>query len=254
MQFIIYPIVFIFGIVLGSFFNVLGYRLPKKESVVFPSSHCPNCNHKLKFLDLFPILSYVFLKGRCRYCKKKISIIYPLVELFTGILFVISYYVFGLSIEFLIAVVFSSISIITIVSDVRYMIIEDIVLIVGEILILILSFVAKGFTVTATMFINGILSFLLFYIIKLAADYSFKREAMGGGDVKLMFIIGTVTSLPMSFITLCVSSFVAFPYAVYIYFSKKENILPLGPFLCLAGLLIFFLGISFDDIMNLMAK
>ena len=166
MQFIIYPIVFIFGIVLGSFFNVLGYRLPKKESVVFPASHCPNCNHKLKFLDLFPILSYVFLKGRCRYCKKKISIIYPLIELFTGILFVISYYVFGLSIEFLIAVVFSSVSIITIVSDVRYMIIEDIVLIVGEILILILSFVAQGFTVTATMFINGILSFLLFYLIK----------------------------------------------------------------------------------------
>ena len=83
------------GLVLGSFYNVLGYRLPKKESIVFPSSHCPNCNHQLKFWDLIPVLSYIFLQGKCHYCKKKISIIYPIIELATAILFVTSYYIFG---------------------------------------------------------------------------------------------------------------------------------------------------------------
>ena len=107
MQIIITTIIFIFGMVIGSFFNVLGYRLPKKESIVFPSSHCPNCKHKLNFRDLFPVLSYLFLKGKCRYCKIKISPIYPLIELITGILFVISYLIFGISIDFIIAIVFS---------------------------------------------------------------------------------------------------------------------------------------------------
>ena len=130
-----------FGLVLGSFYNVLGYRLPKKESIVFPSSHCPNCNHQLKFWDLIPVLSYIFLKGKCHYCKKKISIIDPIIELATAILFVISYYIFGFSMNFFIALIFSSICIITISSDVRYMIIEDSVLIVGEILILILTLI-----------------------------------------------------------------------------------------------------------------
>lgn len=254
MEFIIYLIIFVFGTVIGSFYNVLGYRLPKKESIVFPSSHCPNCNHQLNFFDLFPIFSYIFLKGKCRYCKQKISIIYPLIELLTGILFVISYHIFGFSIEFAIALIFSSVAVITIVSDTRYMIINDEILIIGSIAILILTFIDKGLNVTLDKFFQGLISFGLFFIIKLAADYSFKKEAMGGGDVKLMFVIGIVTSAPMSFITLCFSSFVAFPYAIYIYFSKKENILPLGPFLCIAALLIYFSGITFTDLMNLMAN
>lgn len=254
MELSICLIIFLFGLVLGSFYNVLGYRLPKKESIIFPASHCPNCHHHLGFKDLFPIISYIFLKGKCRYCKKKISIIYPLIEFLTGTLFVLSYLVFGLSIKFIIALVFSSIVIITIVSDVRYMIIEDSILIIGEILIIILLIIDNGLNASLKMLANGILTFIVFYLIKLLADFSFKKEAMGGGDVKLMALIGTLIGAPMAIITLCASSFIAFPYAIYIYFSKKENILPLGPFLCIAGLIIFFLGLSFNDIMNIMAK
>ena len=240
--------------VIGYFFNVLGYRLPKKESIVFPSSHCPNCRHKLSFFDLFPVLSYLFLKGKCRYCNVKISPIYPLIELLTAILFIISYLVFGFSIEFVIAIVFSSVTIITIVTDIRYMIIEDSVLIVGGIIIAILSIFNIGIFETFLMFINGLLSFILIYIIKLAADFSFKKEAMGGGDVKLMFLIGMMNGFSMTFVTLCMASFIAFPYAIYIYLSKNDNILPLGPFLCLAALIVYFSGITFNDLMNLMAN
>lgn len=254
MQVFIITIIFIFGMVIGSFFNVLGYRLPKKESIVFPSSHCPNCQHKLSFFDLFPVLSYLFLKGKCRYCNVKISPIYPLIELLTAILFIISYLVFGFSIEFVIAIVFSSVTIITIVTDIRYMIIEDSVLIVGGIIIAILSIFNIGIFETFLMFINGLLSFILIYIIKLAADFSFKKEAMGGGDVKLMFLIGMMNGFSMTFVTLCMASFIAFPYAIYIYLSKNDNILPLGPFLCLAALIVYFSGITFNDLMNLMAN
>ncbi len=253
MQIFIYLMIFVIGTVLGSFYNVLGYRLPKGKSIVFPSSHCPNCKHKLKFLDLFPILSYVFLKGKCRYCKKKISIIYPVMELITGILFAVSYYCFGPTIEFLISIVFVSVCIICTISDIRYMIIMDEVLIGGGLLIILLTFFNKGLVMTFNLIIHGVLSFVLIYIIKVVADKYFKKEAMGGGDVKLMFVIGSLTTFPMSFMTLCIASFIAFPYAIYTYFSKKENILPLGPFLCIAGLIIYFLGLDFNDIMMLMA-
>jgi len=254
MQVFIITLILIFGLVIGSFFNVLGYRLPKKESIVFPSSHCPNCQHKLNFWDLFPVLSYLFLKGKCRYCKVKISPIYPLIELLTALLFIVSYLIFGFSIEFIIAIVFSSVAVITIVTDIRYMIIEDSVLIIGSLIILVLSIFNIGFSETVSMLINGLLSFILIYIIKMAADFSFKKEAMGGGDVKLMFLIGMMNGFSMTFVTLCMASFIAFPYAIYIYLSKNDNILPLGPFLCIAALIVYFSGITFNDLMAIMAN
>jgi len=175
MQIFIYFIIFVFGIVFGSFYNVLGYRLPKKESIVFPSSHCPSCNHKLKFLDLIPILSYVILKGRCRYCKKKISIIYPLIELITGLLFILSYRLYGLSFQFFISIIFSSVAVITIASDIRYMVINDEVLIVGGVLILILIFASGGVNAFLEVIKNALISFIMIFIIKLSADYLFKK-------------------------------------------------------------------------------
>lgn len=254
MQIFIYIMVFVFGIVLGSFYNVLGYRLPKKESIVFPASHCPNCKHKLKFNDLVPIFSYIFLGGHCRYCKKKISIIYPIIELSTGILFTLSYYLYGPTIEFLIAITFSSVAIITIASDVRYMVINDEILLVGAIIIALLYLIFGGFPKLLSLFINAIISFVIVLIIKIVADYSFKKEAMGGGDVKLLTFIGGLVTYKMSIIVLCLSAFIAFPYAIFVYFKKDEHILPLGPFLCISGLIIYFLGLNFEDLMKLMAN
>ena len=253
MQIFIYIMIFVIGLVLGSFYNVLGYRLPKKESIVFPSSHCPNCNHKLKLFDLIPVLSYLFLKGKCRYCKKKISMLYPIIELLTALLFTISYYLYGFSYEFAIALIVSSAAVITIASDIRYMIIEDSILIISGILIIILGFlISKDRGVD--IIINGVISFIIMFAIKFLADIIFKKEAMGGGDVKLLTLFGAVVSYPMAIMTLCLSSFIAFPYAVFVYFKKDEHILPLGPFLCISGLIIFFLGIDFNYLMEIMAN
>ena len=136
---IIYVFIFIVGTIFGSFYNVVGYRRPKNESIVFPASHCPNCNHKLKYYENIPILSYLFLKGKCKNCKSKISILYPLFEIITGISFVLSYLVFGFSIEFISAIVISSTLIIISISDIRYYIIPDEVLIVGSLLLIIIN-------------------------------------------------------------------------------------------------------------------
>ena len=254
MQIFIYVMIFAFGLVLGSFYNVIGYRVPKKESIVFPASHCPKCKHKLKMLDLIPVFSYLFLGGRCRYCKKKISVIYPIIELLTAGLFVLSYYLYGPTINFLIAITFSSVVAITIASDIRYMVIDDWVLVIGGLIILVLGFIDGGLPKVGDLLLNAGISFAIILIIKIAADYSFKKEAMGGGDVKLMTLIGALVTYKMSIIVLCLSAFIAFPYAIYIYFSKDEHLLPLGPFLCISGLIIFFLGLGFEDLMMIMAK
>ena len=129
MEVFILIFIFIIGTLLGSFYNVVGYRLPKGQSIVFPPSHCPNCNHRLGASELIPILSFIFLKGKCKHCRQKISAFYPVFEFLTGLLFVISYIIFGPTKEFLLAITFVSLLIIIVVSDYEFMIIEDSVLI-----------------------------------------------------------------------------------------------------------------------------
>ena len=92
-----YALIAILGLVIGSFLNVCIYRIPKEESIAFPPSHCANCKHNLSPIDLVPVFSYIFLRGRCRYCKEKISIRYPLIESLNGILYLIVYLKFGLT-------------------------------------------------------------------------------------------------------------------------------------------------------------
>ena len=132
-------ITFIFGLVLGSFYTVVGERMPEGKSIITPPSHCPNCGHVLKFYELIPVFSFIFLRGKCSKCKSKIPVLSTLMELLTGILFLIAFLVFGISIKFFIALVFISMLIIIIVSDIRYMLIDDEVLIIASILIFILS-------------------------------------------------------------------------------------------------------------------
>lgn len=114
-------IVFIFGLVLGSFFNVVGLRVPKKRSIVQPPSHCTNCKRQLTALDLVPVLSYIFLGGKCRSCGQKISWIYPLMEWITGVLFAFAYWQLGFHVEFVVALLLMSLLVIIVVSDIAYM-------------------------------------------------------------------------------------------------------------------------------------
>lgn len=250
---IYYGIVFfIFGLMFGSFFNVVGYRLPKGESLMYPSSHCPNCNHKLNWYELIPVFSYLFLGCKCLKCKKKISPFYMIFELLTGILFLLSYFIFGFSIKTIIALTLSSILIITMISDFLFYIIEDKVLIVGAILLIVELFFYHGFNdnsmfdalkalkETGINILNGIIMFGIMYLIKLMGDFLFKKESMGGGDIKLMFIFGLTLGIINSIVSIFLASVIALPIAIIFMKLKSTHEIPFGPFLSIAALILFF--------------
>lgn len=240
---------FIFGIVLGSFYNVVGYRVPKHQSLIYPSSHCTTCNHKLGASELVPVFSYLFQKGKCKHCGAKISLFYPLFELTTGILFSLSYYVYGFGIPFFISIVFISMLLIVIISDYQMMIIPDEVLISSSIILLILKFLLGGGITVLHSLIDGVLSFSIMFLLKKLGDFLFKKESMGGGDIKLLFTFGLVFGWQMSIVSIFMASFIALPFAIYYTMKYKnqkyveddeipENSIPFGPFLAVSAILI----------------
>lgn len=243
---------FITGLVLGSFYNVVGLRICKNESIVYPSSHCTNCNHKLKFYELIPVLSYIFLRGRCKKCKEKISVMYPLIELFTGILFALSFYSFGFSSETLLLIIISSLFVIIIVTDLNYYIIPDIILVVFGILILIYNFVFKGIGAMVTYLLYGALMFLFMFVLMKLGNAVFKEESLGGGDIKLMGVLGMTLKPIMSFFSLSIGAFVALPISLYIYKTKKDKIIPFGPFIVAGFLIVLFMKIDVQTIVDLL--
>jgi len=240
---------FIIGLFFGSFYHVVGLRIPRKESIVYPPSHCPKCKHKLEWFELIPILSYIFLLGKCRNCKQKIPVTYPFIELITGILFAYSYYVFGVSLNLLFTLILISGLLIIIVADFKYMIIPDEIIIILSIVLIVF----KSFMVSFDMLLNslgsGVIAFVFMFMVKYLGDKSFKRESLGGGDVKLMFILGFVFGIETSVMIVFISSLIAFPVAIFILIKKKSNILPFGPFLSMAAITLYLLQITMDDIM-----
>ena len=239
---------FVFGLILGSFYNVVGYRLPNKMSLISPSSHCTNCNHKLTPIELIPVLSYLIQGGKCKNCKQKIAIFYPLFELSTGILFALTYKIFGLSITTFIYLVFISMILINTISDVLYMIILDEVLIFSGVVIFILKIVESGFSVVLPTLINMIIPFLVLLIIKIVGDFIFKRESLGFGDIKLMLLFGMVLGWQVSIFTIFLSSFLALPLSLITIKNNKTHEIPLGPYLGLAALICVFFKIDFNTI------
>lgn len=245
---------FIFGGVMGSFFHVVATRLSNDESIIKPGSHCPRCNHMLKWYENIPVFSYIFLKGKCSKCNSKIPISYLVVEIITGLLFAVCYHSFGISRDLLVALVFVSSLVIVIISDIEYMIILDQVLIIATLLIIIIYALLFGIDVAASSIYSGIGAFLAMYLIKILGDKAFKKESLGGGDIKLMFLFGLVLGFPMSIITIFLATFIAFPIALIILFSNKENIIPFGPFLSMAAILIFVSKFDFMDVLGLLIK
>ena len=233
-------IFFIAGLIFGSFYNVVGLRLPKKESIIFPASHCFKCNHKLSWYENIPLLSYIFLKGKCKVCKSKISIIYPLIELLTGTLFAFTYYTFGFSDKLLIGLILVSLVVIIFVSDSKYMIILDSPLVISAILIFIVKLINNGIKIALLSLLHGFIVFALVYGLMLLGNFLFKRESLGGGDIKLSFISGMILGPYIGIFYMVLAAFLAFPYAIYITIKNKDSILPFGPFLATSLLILYF--------------
>ncbi len=245
---------FIIGAVMGSFYHVVATRLSNDESIIRPGSHCPKCNHYLKWYENIPIVSYLMLKGKCSQCHSKIPISYLIVEIVTGLLFAVCYHSFHFSFELLIALIFVSSLITVIVSDIEYMIILDEVLLFATLVIAVLYIFGLGFVEAAYHIYSGVGAFLVMYAIKWLGDKAFQKESLGGGDIKLMFLFGMVLGLPMSICTIFLATFIAFPIALIILFSDKENIIPFGPFLSMAAILIMVSKINLTDILNFLVK
>jgi len=242
---------FILGLVFGSFYNVVGFRLCNKESLVKPRSHCPKCNHVLKAGELIPVISYIIQGGRCRKCKAKISVFYPMIELFTGLLFSISYYSFGFSYDLLMALTLSSMFVIIVVTDLNYYIIPDEINIFFAVLIFIINILKFGFLGACKYLVFGAIMFLFMYLLMNFGNILFKEESLGGGDVKLIFALGMVMTPSISFVSIALSAFIALPASLIIYFINKERKLPYGPFLVLAFLLVYFLKIDIQTVYDL---
>lgn len=243
---------FILGTIFGSFYNVVGYRLPRGESLLFPSSHCTNCNHKLGPLELIPVFSYIFQGGKCKHCKSKISLFYPLFEFFSGLMFMVSYLIFGLSLNCLLSITFISMILIIIISDYQYMIINDSVLIVFSILIIIELFFINGLKSTGISILNGILSFIVMYLIKLLGDFLFKKESMGGGDIKLLFVFGLVLGLPLSIFSIFLASIIALPISIILLKKNTSHEVPFGPYLGIAAIILFLSRIDLIFIVSIL--
>ena len=235
--------IFLIGAIFGSFYGVVGTRLPEGKSIVKPRSHCEKCGHILKWYENIPILSYIFLGGLCKKCKNPIGFVYFLTELLSGCLFALCYKIYGINYEFFIAVILSSLVIIIFVSDSKYMIINDSPLIVSAILIFIIKWLDTGIVSALMSLVYGLIIFGVAYLLMLFGSLAFKQEALGGGDIKLSFVAGIVLGVKLGILYIVLASFLAFPYAVYVTLKNKDNMLPFGPFL-VSSLLIIYLNMN----------
>ena len=251
MTIFICTILFVFGIIMGSFYNVLATRLPQNKSIIKPRSHCDFCNTPLKWYENIPLVSYIIQKGKCRTCKKILPFNLFTSELFTGLLFVFSYLYYGFSYEFYIMMILSSLAIIIFISDFKYMIILDSPLVISGILILLLKYIYFGYKAVIYSLISGIVCFLVMLLVGYVGKKLYKREALGGGDIKLSFIIGETLGIQLSMVSLIFSTFLALPYALATMVLKKDSEVPFGPFIVASFLIVFLYMDKFENIVRL---
>ncbi len=238
-------IFFVYGLLFGSFYNVLIYRLPLDKPVHRGRSYCPNCNTKLKALDLIPVFSYVLLGGKCRYCKNEISFRYPAIELITGALFFVSYRLHGISYETFLFISFWSMLLIVTMIDWDHLVIMDIVL--GIFSIINLGIIAFGLRYDWTHYIYGVVIGMVFYsIIYFVSKMIYKKEAFGSGDIFLIGAIGIVLGGKMTFVTSLLAFYVAlFGILIFRLFGKKvgrQTEIPFGPSVCIAAFAMSIYG------------
>lgn len=241
---------FIIGLIFGSFFCCVGLRLSTGKKFINDRSVCDNCGHILSWYDLIPLISYISLKGKCRYCHKKVSLLNPFIELVTGILFALSYYSFGFSLELVLSLFLVALAMIIFASDLTYMIIPDEVIIFFSIVIIILEFFLEGITGIFLSLLSGLsLFFFMFCLMKLGNDL-FKKESLGGGDVKLFFVLGLVIDPFLGLITIFLASLIALPVSLYLLYKNKEHMIPFGPFILISFLIIFFSKVTTSEIFD----
>ncbi|MCB9072969.1 MAG: prepilin peptidase [Bdellovibrionaceae bacterium] len=235
---------FLFGLIFGSFANVLILRIPQEQSIV-PRSHCPKCSHSIGWQDNIPILSWLWLKGKCRHCRTKISFRYPLIELMSGVLFVSIFHQYGFSYYTFELLIFAYFAFVAAWIDVDHMILPDVFTLGGCVIGLVGAMLNPE-----RNFYDALFGLLLgggfFFLIAYVGELIYKREAMGGGDIKLLAWIGSVLGLNSIMYTVAVSAFIGvfFGLVRLVLFRKSlRDPVPYGPFLVIASFCYFLCDI-----------
>jgi len=240
-----YALIFIFGLIIGSFLNCVIYRLETSKSFLKGRSFCPHCNHKLALFDLIPVFSFICLKGKCRYCAKKISLQYPLVEIVTGFLFLLTAIYFGID-SFLMFFLFLLLPflIVIFVYDFKHYIIPDRVV-----------YPAIGLTLFYQLLSNKSLDIILNPLFSAFSAASFfiiiilfsKGRWMGWGDVKMGFLMGLLLGSPNIILALVLSVFSGALVGVLLIILEKKTLksqVPFGPFLIFGTFIAMFWGVE----------
>lgn len=222
---------------MGSFYNVVIYRIPNHQSIVYGSSHCPNCNQTIHAYDLIPVLSFIFLRAKCRYCKQAISWRYPLVESLTAILFTLIYLRYGFSLSTSFGIIISSLLIIIAFIDIDTMEISDTL----QILLLISALITLPLSTLPWLdhLIGMLIISLPFLLIALLT------EALGGGDIKLIAIGGLLLGYQAVLVAFVIASLSGGLYASYLLLFKhkgRKTMIAFGPFLCIGIYLAYLYG------------
>jgi leader peptidase (prepilin peptidase)/N-methyltransferase len=244
ISFITQSIIVLFGLCIGSFMNVCIYRMPAKLSIVFPGSSCPGCKTPIRFYDNIPVLSYIWLKGACRHCAAHIPFRYPVVEIMGGAFALLVYLKFGLTPQGALLYLFVvSLLIITYI-DIDHQIIPDIISIPGIPIGFLASFAMPGISYIESLLgilIGGGSLYLvawLYFVIK-------KKEGMGGGDIKLLAMIGAFIGWQGVLFTIFVASLVGTLSGILVMLRRQKGLklaIPFGPFLSIGAICYIFIG------------
>lgn len=235
---------FVFGTVLGSFYNVVGLRLPKNISFAKGRSYCPNCKKTLFWYELIPVISYISQGGKCRNCNSKISLLYPSIELLTGILFAFSFYKIGFDIELVMAISLISMLIIVFVTDLSYMVIPNKVLLFFLPLFIIIRII-NPLNPWWTSISGAVFAFLLIAIIIIVS-----KGGMGAGDMKLFGVLGLVLGFKNVLLTFFLASLIGTIIGGFQRLTKqieKGQAIPFGPSIVIATIITYFYGSRIVD-------
>ncbi|OQX12890.1 MAG: prepilin peptidase [Desulfobacteraceae bacterium IS3] len=236
--------VFVFGLCIGSFLNVCIFRLPISKSVVHPRSSCPKCGYMIRSYDNIPVLSYLMLGGKCRQCREAISFRYPMVEIISGLFAVGSVYKFGLSPEAIVYYIFIACLLVITFIDIDHRIIPDMITLPGIPIFFLASFALPDMT-----YMDSLLGLLAgggsLYLVAWTYQALAKKEGMGGGDIKLLAMMGVLIGWKGVLFTIFVSSLVGTLIGLAVMLYTRVNMklaVPFGPFLSVGAVTYIFFG------------
>lgn len=228
--------IFMLGASLTSFLHLVALRVPNRESL-FGKSYCDHCHTPLNLIDVFPIMGYLIRRGRCRHCNHKIPLRYPIFETLGGVIVALAYGTFGWSWDFLIVLIGLSVLYTQTISDIHKMWVIDRVWMIGWVMLLIIRIIEKTWSI---YLVSSVLMFLILFLIAWISHKVYKKDALGGGDVKLYLFIGMLLPLNQALLSLFLAALFGVMFGIIVSFRNK--VIPFVPFIALGVMVSYLVG------------